>query len=482
MATPGAVQAGFSQQVYTAFEYVQKYGTNEEKRYLMQRHNYPKNFYMMLDQLGLVRPSNGSAKIWHLEDDWLTDNVTVGSIITPAAGADTTMVIALSADNMINKTGFNGSYPQINQQIIVPVTGEIVNIVAKDTTTNPAVHRLSLRPEDPTVNLLGKIVAGATYAIIGNSYAEGTRGAKSVISVENYYENYYQIFKKSFQATGTSMTLDAPFKVVDMGEGRSVFIARNTHNAEKRHWMDISNTLLVGKKSNVRTAPSEGADAEVTVYKTEGLWTGIKNQGFTLPTTGGVFGLDEFDAAANFLEGERVPGYLYMFLMGHGLEGEIENNLIEFGAGNAGTYKYAATGFKPAVLDGQDPEDFFTWIGFSGIKKRGRQFLFKTLTDFGDPKGLGTTGYEYKNSGMIVPYATMDNKNKNGKTNTPSIGAEYCSLGGYERKFEIVKTGGADMINPTSDLDAKKWDILSEMGGDFGLLGQCIAIEGDPTT
>src|SRR5690554_6470785 len=105
--------APFSQHFYTAMEYVQKYGTNQEKRTLHERHSYPKNFYFMLEELGLVRPSNGEAIIWHLEDDWIMENVTFGSIVTASAGAGSTMVVKLAAGSMLSKNGVNISYPQV---------------------------------------------------------------------------------------------------------------------------------------------------------------------------------------------------------------------------------------------------------------------------------------------------------------------------------------------------------------------------------
>lgn len=472
------VQSGWSNELYTALEYVQKYGTNEDKRTLLQRHNYPENFYMMLDQLGLVRGSEGADKIWHLEDDWLTDNFKVNAIITASTGVGTAVTVEIAATDMFSKNGAILSFPQVRHEIEIPVTREKAVIVDKITTnagTPLALHRLVIKPVDPTVNLAGKIVANGTYALTGNAWAEGTKSAKPVISTENYFENYYQIFKTRFSSTGTGLTLQAPYKLVDSSEGKNIYIARNTQDTEKRHIIDISNTLLVGTKSNSELQYSDELGHDTPVYRTEGAFTAALNKGRTITTTGGVFDLPKFDEAASYQESERISADLFLFLMGYDLQGAVETSLMAFGAANNGVFNYASTKFKPEVMAGQSAEDFFTWIGFSGLSKRGRKYMFKKISDFNDPKGLGTTGYDYPKCGLIIPYATMNNKGK--KTDTPSLGAEYRSLGGYSRKMESVKLGGADMINPTTDLDAKSWDFRSEMGGDWGLVSQWIAVK-----
>lgn len=458
-----------SHEFYTQFEYVQKYGTNKDKKTLLTRHSYPKNFYFMLEQLGLVRPSEGEAEIWHLEDDWIMENVTFGSIVTPSTGPNTPVTLALASGSMISKNGVTMSYIQERMEIEVPGTGEKVVVLTKNEAVTP--HTVTVKPVDPTVDLDGLIVPNKPYALTGNAWAEGTRGARSQISLENRWSNYYQIFKKNFSSTGTGMTLEAPYNVVNV-DGRNVFIARNTHNTEIRHNEDISTTLLVGEKSNSEVAYSDHLGRNAPVYRTGGAFNEARKHGFEYQYSNQTFGLDQFDDVANYTERERIATDMWLFLMGSNLEGHIENMLIQFGASQHGVFNYAKDKF--AGVAGSDPNDFFTWIGFRGIHKRGKNFLFKSLPDFNNPKILGTEGYTYQDSGLIIPYATMSNKGK--KKDTPSIGAEYRSLGNYSRKLEIVHTGGANLVNPTDSIDAKSWDFRSEIGGDWALLSQWIPV------
>ncbi len=472
----GAGQSAFSHELYTALEYVQKYGTAKDRKVLYQRHNMPKNFYFMLEEMGCVTGSEGEAEIWHLEDDWITDNITVGSIITASTGANTPVKFALSPTNMYVQNGIQLSYPQVRQKIRIPLTGEIATIVDKDISVNP--HQITVEPDDPTVNLAGKIVATGTYAIFTNAWAEGTDGAKSVVSLENRVSNYFQIFKKKFTVTGTALTLQAPFEVMDVkdtnGADKNVFVLRNSSDTDKRHRGEISGALLVGKKSNTDTQFSPELGHNVPAYTTEGLWEAAVTKGHVYPH-GGNFDLDDHDAVANILEGERIASDTFMFFQGYGLAGLAENALYQLGVANAGIFSYASTKFKPQVLNGHSPEDFFAWIGFSGVKKRQKLFLYGTLDDFNDPKGLGSPGYEFPNCGIITPWATMDNKKK--RASSTSIGAQYRSLGGYSRKNEMFHTGSANMVNPTTDRDIKSFDWRSEIGGDWALMNQTIAVK-----
>lgn len=467
-----AVQSAYSQAVFTSLGFVQTYGNGKDRRTLYQTHSYPKNFLAVLEEMGNVRGSGGEAEIFHLEDDWLTDNIIVGSIVTPAAAANDPITIALGVANMVDKNGTKFSYPQENQIIRLPGTGEEVYVAQKITTANP--HQLVLRPVDPTVNLNGKITAAMTLALTGNAYAEGTYGAKSVIDFDNRVANYFQIFKKTYAATGTSLTLSAPYKVETAAGATTKHVLRFAENSEKRHRIDISNTLLVGKKSMSHTQTSGLTGDATAVYKTEGYWEAVNNRGKTLQH-GGTFDLTDWDAASAIVETARVGADVYVGFLGFKLQMLIENALYQVGVSNAGVFDLAATKFKPEVMDGYKAEDFFAWIGFNGIKKGQVSYLFNKLHDFSDPKGLGSTGYEFPFNGILAPYSIINNKGK--KLNTPSIGAEYRELDGYSRRMQVVKTGSADLVTPTNSLDAKQYDLLSEMGGDWGLLTGTIALK-----
>lgn len=458
-----------SQYLFTELEYVQKYGNPGQVRELLKRHNYPKNFLFTLEQLGLVKGSQGEATIWHLEDDWIVENIQVKSFTGGAAAGDTA-VITLADDNHFKKNGINLSYPLVRDEIEFPISRVKAVITAKtEHATNN--HTITIKPIDDTVVLNTEIVANMTLAIVGNSWAEGSKGSKPRSTSENRVENYYQIFQANYSATGTSMTLAAPFRTVEHGP-ETVLVARNTMNTEIRHDRDISNTLLIGTKSKAESALSDHLGHNVPVYRTGGAFDEAIKQGFEYKYANSTFGLDEIDDANAYLDGERINVDTCLFFMGNTLISRAENTLMEFGATQNGVFNYAMDKFQ--AQDGFSAEDFFTWIGFRGIHKGGRNFLFKALEDFNDPKGLGSAGYDYKESGLIVPFGTLSGKGK--KVSVPSMGAEYRQLGSYSRRKETVHTGGANIITATEALDAKSWDFRSEIGGKWTLVGQWIAV------
>src|SRR5690606_18079488 len=113
-------QVPFSRSLYTELEYAQKYGTPGQARQLLSRHSYPKNFFFTLKQLGLVKGSRGESVIWHLEDDWITENITVKSF-TGGATPGATAEITLGDDDHFTKNGIKLSFPQERQDIEFPI-------------------------------------------------------------------------------------------------------------------------------------------------------------------------------------------------------------------------------------------------------------------------------------------------------------------------------------------------------------------------
>jgi hypothetical protein len=128
--------------------------------------------------------------------------------------------------------------------------------------------------------------------------------------------------------------------------------------------------------------------------------------------------------------------------------------------------------FKPEVLNGSNPNDFFASLGFSGIEKNGFKFVFNTLDELDDVNGMGVEGYNYSHMGMWMPAATL--KSKGEKLDIPSVGFRYKALDGYSRKYEMWETGGAGPIRKTDGVDIMKCDFRSEMGFEGALGSQWV--------
>jgi hypothetical protein len=89
--------------------------------------------------------------------------------------------------------------------------------------------------------------------------------------------------------------------------------------------------------------------------------------------------------------------------------------------------------------------------------------MYKTVQTFNHPKLMGSTGYSYANSGVILPMddqAYTDEKGQ--KQKTPAICVRYKELDGKNRMFkqstqtfEEGKTGSQDIV---------KIDYLTEQG------------------
>ena len=137
--------------------------------------------------------------------------------------------------------------------------------------------------------------------------------------------------------------------------------------------------------------------------------------------------------------------------------------------------------FKSSIYDGYtDPEDFFLWLGFAGFHKAGYNYLLRNVPELDEAMGAGTAGYNWDNTGWVVPIELFNNKNpKPGESaRLPMCGYRYKALDGYDREYEIGMTGGAGKFPKTSSLDASALDIRSDIGGEWGLGNRMIKIVG----
>ena len=188
---------------------------------VFERHTYGGGFRIMLKAMGFNRGTSAPTT-GHYEYPWRENLVTVGTtgvggggIITPSAGAGTDVVIALDPADMYNP-GVNigavaqwASYP-IKNEILIFRDGAAAMIVNKDTTTDPAHHRLTLRPLDPLVDLATSVVEGESYFVATNAHAEGSELPEGRVPRIISYTNDFQITKVKAQSTGTERAAHCP--------------------------------------------------------------------------------------------------------------------------------------------------------------------------------------------------------------------------------------------------------------------------------
>lgn len=464
-ANPTGISATGTEGLFTA---LQLYADNPQvKRKLYEKHGYRKSLYLILDQLGLGSPLKGP-EFAHWEKDWFKQTFVIGSVVTPTGGAGNPIVIALKAESMLTKT-ISGvsvpfSFPQEQDIIEMPGTRQKAIVTAKNTSVSP--HQLTIKPMS-NFDMAAYVIADARFFISSNAWAEGTGAAKSRLSVDSRWYNYTQIFKARYSETGSSLTNELPYEPIPGKMGS--YLLRGTDEAEKFLYDQISGALISGIRSAYVAQDASELDYDPMVKTTQGMIDYGVTEGTDISHVIGGIDISHFDAVGEVMRRERVNSTTINGWMGYGYRSEIENTLVDYFLRDLSTY---ANKFKPEVMNGTDPKDFFAWLGFSGLHKNGYDFIFNTLDELDDPQGMGVDAYNYSHLGMWMPAATL--KNKGEKRDIPSIGFRYKALDGYSRKYELWTTGGAGPIRKTSAVDIMNSDFRADIGGEFALGSQWV--------
>lgn len=477
--SPTAIQAEAGEGLFTAWQLAAD--IPQVRRQLMSRHNYTKNFYHVLRELGLGGPLIGPS-FAHWEEDWIINNFVVGSIITPSTGAGTNVTFQLDTSSMYSTTlpgsvAANFSYlAEMDEITLYDDTKAQVIKNGVDMTHNP--FYITVRPSDPTNDLSGKIVASNRYWISSNGFGEGTFGAKPKMPRTYRWSNNTQIIKSNFAETGTSATNKLPFKNVEGMEGSLLILGGDA--TERMQFDRVSKALLFGKQGTNQTVTSDALGYTVPIKFTQGLDDYVVTYGNQLPYPIGSFDITDFDALGEVFNREQVGTKNILMPMGFNLQQQISNTLKSYMDYTCFEYAVSNWPFQSNIMDMANvigsPKGFFLWLDFEGLTKNGYHFLMKHQKELDEIQAAGTTGYKWPNVGYALPVTSYKNSEYNDAW-SPSIGYRYKALNGYNREMQTTWTGGAPVkARATNSLDAYQMDILSEIGGEWALGNQMVKI------
>lgn len=474
-ASPTAIQAEGSEGLFTAWQLAAD--IPQVRKQLMSRHNYTKNFYHMLRELGLGSPLIGPS-FAHWEEDWIINNFLVGNIVTASTGPGTNVTFALDTTSMYtntmpgNVTGLF-SYLAENDEVTLP-DGSKANVIKNGVNTGVNPFQITVRPALAANDLSGKIVAGGRYWISSNAFGEGTFGAKPKIPRVYRWSNNTQIVKTNFGETGSSATNKLPFRSVEGMEGSLLILGGDA--ADRLQFSRVSGALFFGKQSDNLTVTSDATGFTVPIKTTQGLDDYITTYGNILPYSVGNFDLDDFDALGEIFNRERIGSKNILMPMAFNLHSQINTTLKDYMDNTCFQYAKETWPFKSDLMQTSDARDFFLWLNFAGLSKNGYHFLIKHQAELDEIQGAGTVNYPWVNTGYALPVQGYKNKEMNDAW-SPSIGYRYKALNGYNREMQTTWTGGAPVkARATSSLDAYQLDILSDIGGEFALGNQMIKI------
>ena len=473
--SPTAIQAEASEGLFTAWQLAAD--IPQVRKELMSRHNYTKNFYHTLRELGLGSPLIG-ANFAHWEEDWIIDNFLVGSIVTASTGPGTNVVFSLDPTSMYTNTmpgNITGAFSYLAEMDeITLIDGSKAQVIkgGVNTTTNP--FQITVRPALQANDLNGKIVAGGRYWISSNAFGEGTFGAKPKMPRTYRWQNNTQIVKSNFGETGSSATNKLPFKNIEGMEGSLMILGGEA--TERTQFSRVSNALFFGKQSDNLTVTSDATGFTVPIKTTQGMDDYIVTYGNVLPYSVGAFDIDDFDALGEIFNRERIGTKNILMPMAYNLHAQINTTLKDYMDNTCFNFAQQTWPFKSDLMSTSDPKDFFLWLNFAGLSKNGYHFLIKHQDELDSIQEAGTIGYPWMNTAYAMPISGYKNSEMNDQW-SPSIGYRYKSLNGYNREMLTTWTGGAPIkAKATNSLDAYQMDILSDIGFEAALGNQMVKI------
>lgn len=379
----------------------------------------------------------------HFEEDFIMWNVKAsGSTGAGVAGA--TVVVTIHVDDHDGSSG-EFSYPLVNE--LIQFTNDVIAIISAKDETTPGAHTISLTPLKAAESIPA-ITANDLLLIFADAHAEGSAQPKGRTPRVINYKNNTQIFKESYEVTGSEMTNLAWVEVQDSA-GRTGFLwyLKGEKDTYERYRVKKELGLLLNEKADniAALAPNR------TFTTTEGMLPFINNNGGIVHNyTPGTFTLTNFDQIIKKLD-KQFGSYENTVWMGIDIRQETDDFIMDLM--KAGGVSYGAfNGDKELAIK----------LQFQSLARLGYVFHFKTYKMFNHPNLLGTAGYKYPGHGIVIP---MDNvKDAITREMSPSVRVRYKQVGPYSRDTEHWLTGSAFLKNKTDDVDVLRAHYRAECG------------------
>lgn len=438
-------------------------------------------FGIWLKAMGFSRGTNVPT-VGHYEFPWEKDLVHVNAIETAPAAAGDEAVLSLSAASMydsgvtVGGAGVKASYVQ-KYDVIEFDNGVQAIVTNKDTSADP--HEITVKPLDSTIDLSTNITADTSYFIVTNLWPEGSGLPPGRAPRIIKYNNTFAIIKAAFRATGSELTNAVYFEPVP-GAGQNTIMLRIKDQTLREFEMAKDGVLLFGQSANnITVSVTEIGGVDVPIVGTEGLWQFANTNGTVDEYDPTNYTLDELNQIAAIFEDERAT-----------------NNPNLLSLDGAQIYQYREDAFTEVLAQNLDhvlsaiiPQLNYNdeleaemrsgtnslSFGYYAVKKRGFTFHFKRLSAFNDVKGAGAPIYNYKESSIIMPYGTVENRNQGSSYgDSPIVGYEYKEQNGYSREFQIGEVGGIGVGGPfgaipvaSNENDSMTTGMLAEIAPHF---------------
>lgn len=389
----------------------------------------------------------------HNEELRIHENFKVNAIVAdPGVGND--IAVVLHPDSL---DGSNRFYPRLDDNVIFP--NEVTGYVQDIDISTPTAPVLTLRLQDDTDNW-GALAAGDFLIIHSGSSSEKAGQPAGAVSGTFYYENECQIIKETIDMSGSEMVRQTWIPIMSNGKSIPSFTFKGLLDIDYRMALKVDGALLFNKRTT--NAAAIDPTTNNPYQTTEGIIPYTRRVGKVLPYTPGVggFDVDDFDTADRLLDTENSGNYI-MNLLGINLHQTVENSLFEYFKDTNIIYAKETT--NTDLFGGS--ASLAASVNFKMLTKAERTHMFKRMKNFSYAKTFGTTGYNMRNQGLMLPI----NKRKDPVTHdqVASVGCRYRALGQYSRKMEVWDVGGAGSGLKVTEFDKRSTYQRCHVGAHF---------------
>lgn len=373
----------------------------------------------------------------HARKSWRVTSVGVNANVpSPGANADITWVVP-AADHVNDGTGI-----MFRQWDTVEFPNGIQGTVTAINTTTPNAFEVTVGAQAGVT--YPALTAGVTRLIrISNSMPEGSSPITSISSDLTGVSFQAQTIRDDHEITGRGWNSAAAWVEFN---GRDVWYLTDLDDLEHR-FKRAKTMAILNQDPNQVPLPSDPSQTFMT-----GMIPWIIANGNEV-NYGATWGLQQLRDMINLFDAQKTGQKDYFIMSGLPLR-QKQDDLIRTSFPN-GAITYGSSEYlKGALLN----------LNFKGISLDGYSFQFGLLDEFTNPQGLGTTGFPYKDYGLVIPM---------GQTTTASTGTidlmnlYYLADNNDSRADKITWTGWGGPKkdgSATDGVDRVKFHRLCDMG------------------
>jgi len=307
----------------------------------------------------------------------------------------------------------------------------VIDMAASDSST-----------DEGTIGASDVYTGAVTFAIIGNTHAQGTEQPSAFYQTGLIKRtNPYIIVKEMYEVNGSQATNIGWLNV----NGQYMWYLKNEMDARKR-FMNEREMMLLYSQSNSDASFTVGGGS---IVPSEGYFDAVEKRGITTTGSFAAGNFDDIDHLILELDKEGAPNEYAMYL-NRATSLDIDDMLASGSAGSV------TSGLASQFGAFNNSEDMAVKLGFKSFTRGGYTFHKHDWKLLNDPS-LGAIGGP---KGAMIPMSQVADANTGVKS--PALEMNYKAAGNYSREMEHWVEGGGVLGHVTSGKDTVKFNYRSE--------------------